>query len=100
MDPSCYNHLDALKKVLTSDIIERLARITRKALTAFDISTFHTSESLGLLVPLGFAIAGLTPAAYQGRRLRPPSGRSNLGAGFRRGALYGGPEGDLADERR
>ena len=41
-----------------------------------------TEESLGLLVLLGFAIAGLTPAAYQGRRLQPPSGRSHLEAGF------------------
>ena len=80
--PRAITTLISLKKVLTLDIVERLTRLTRKALTAFDISTLHTSESLGLLVPLGFAIAGLTPAAYQGRRLRPPSGRSNLGAGF------------------
>ena len=73
MDPSCYNHLNILKKGPDIGHPERLTRLTRKALTAFDISTLHTSESLGLLVPLGFAIAGLTPAAYQGRRLRPPS---------------------------
>ena len=73
MDPSCYNHLNILKKGPDIGHPERLTRLTRKALTAFDISTLHTSESLGLLVPLGFAIAGLTPTAYQGRRLRPPS---------------------------
>ena len=30
------------------------------------------AASLGLLVPLGFAIAGFTPAAYRRRRLRRP----------------------------
>ena len=42
----------------------------------------QSAESLGLLVPLGWDIATLTPAAYPRRRLRRPSGISNLGAGF------------------
>ena len=42
----------------------------------------QSAESLGLLVPLGWDIATLTPAAYRRRRLRRPSGISNLGAGF------------------
>ena len=41
-----------------------------------------SQESFGLLVPLGFAVAGFTPAAYQRRRLRRPSRRSYLGEGF------------------
>ena len=39
-------------------------------------------KAFGLLVPLGFAIADFAPAAYRRRRLRRPSRRSNLGAGF------------------
>ena len=69
MDPSCYNHLNALKKGPDIGYPERLTRLTRKALTAFDISTLHTSESLGLLVLLGCAIAGSTPVAYLRHRL-------------------------------
>ena len=34
---------------------------------------FFTRKALGGLVPLGFAVAGFTPAAYLRRRLRRPS---------------------------
>ena len=39
-------------------------------------------KSTGQLVTLGFAVAGFTPASYQRRRLRRPSRKSNLVAGF------------------
>ena len=37
----------------------------------------------GQLVLLGFAIAGFTPAAYQGRRLRPPYDEVSSWGGLR-----------------
>ena len=39
-------------------------------------------QVFGQLVPLGFAVAGFTPAAYRPRDLRGPSWKSNLGVGF------------------
>lgn len=41
------------------------------------------TQALGLLVPLGFAIAGFTPAAYRRRRLRRPSVEVPSRRGFR-----------------
>ena len=73
MDPSCYNHLNILKKGLDLGHLERSFELNSQRFLRFRYINLLTSESLGLLVPLGFAIAGLTPAAYQGRRLRPPS---------------------------
>jgi hypothetical protein len=43
---------------------ESLARITAKSLFFVQVS--------GQLVPLGYAVAGFTPAAYRRRRLRRP----------------------------
>ena len=40
-------------------------------------------ENLGLLVPLGFAVAGFTPAAYPRRRLRRPSMEASSSGEFR-----------------
>ena len=40
-------------------------------------------ENLGLLVPLGFAVAGFTPAAYPRRRLRRPSTEVSSSGEFR-----------------
>src|SRR5690606_16462579 len=39
-------------------------------------------QVFGQLVPLGYAVACPTPAAYRRRRLRRPSWKSNLGVGF------------------
>ena len=48
-----------------------LAQATHK-FTSSQIQAFHQRKVFGLLVPLGFDIAAFTPAAYQGRSLRPP----------------------------
>ena len=40
-------------------------------------------KAFGQLVLLGFAIAGSTPAAYQGRRLRPPYDEVSSWGGLR-----------------
>ena len=45
--PRAITTLMPLKKVLTLDIVERLTRLTRKALTAFDISTFPQAKVSG-----------------------------------------------------
>ena len=42
----------------------------------------NIQESGGQLVMLGFGVATFTPASYQRRRLRRPSKKSNLVAGF------------------
>ena len=40
-------------------------------------------KAFGLLVPLGTGIAALTPAAYRGRSLRPPSNEVSSRGGLR-----------------
>ena len=75
MDPRRYSHLKLLSVMPPEGTTGRFG-------AAGDSLTYGISRKkrgdprrkvLGLLVPLGFAVAGFTPAAYRRRVLRRPS---------------------------